>query len=304
MHPNRVTSHLALLAVALIYALNYFISKEVFHHLSAMAVLTLRSLSAVTVFGFLGLVLRRESIAREDWKRLLFCAFSGVLCNQLFFLWGLSLTTELNASVLMIISPVFVFLLAWISKTETLTLSKIAGVLLAFTGAAFLMMGGRQLNFTPETLTGDAMIVINALSYSAYLIAVRPLVHKYNNFTLMAWLFVIAAFVNIPLGIREVVAADWGSFSTPILGGVLYIMVCTTLLAYGLNAWAMRRVPASYVGIYVYIQPILAPILTHYLRPEHSLTLEKLMWMVVIFMGVGLVLFQKRKGNVKEGGVS
>lgn len=295
MKTKEILSHLAMLAVALIYSLNYFISKEVFLHISAFGVLAIRGIFALGFFGFMGGFIYRQKI---DWKvdglRIFASAISGIILNQMFFLSGLALTTEINAAVLMITSPIFVFLLAYLNGTEKLNWQKIVGVITAFTGAVLLMTSGKSLSLEKSTLLGDFLIILNAIAYSTYLILVKPLIQKYNNFVLLAVLFSISAFINIPLGIPNLLQVAWADLSPNIYYGIVYIGICTTILAYALNAWAMRIVPASYVGIYVYLQPVLAFVLSLFLR-SGIITWQKTLYIVLVFVGVGMVMLKKNK---------
>lgn len=297
MKTKEILSHLAMLAVALIYSLNYFISKEVFLHISAFGVLAIRGIFALGFFGFMGGFIYHQKI---DWKadgfRIFVSAISGIILNQMFFLSGLALTTEINAAVLMITSPIFVFLLAYLSGTEKLNWQKIVGVITAFTGAVLLMTSGKSLSLEKSTLLGDFLIILNAIAYSTYLILVKPLIQKYNNFVLLAVLFSISAFVNIPLGVPNLLQVAWAGLSPNIYYGIVYIGICTTILAYALNAWAMRIVPASYVGIYVYLQPVLAFVLSLFLR-SGVITWQKTLYIVLVFVGVGMVMLKKNENR-------
>lgn len=299
MKENKLFAHAAMFAVTLIYSLNYFISKEVFLHISAFGVLAIRGIFALSFFGIMGGIIFRQTI---DWKkdgmRIVACAVAGIICNQVFFLSGLAKTTEINAAVLMITSPIFVFLLAYWNGSEQMTAQKILGVLLAFMGSALLMLNGKSLSLGENTLVGDILIVLNAVSYSVYLIMVKPLIQKYNNFALFAVLFLIASVVNIPLGLPSLLQVKWADLPHNIYYGIFYIGICTTILAYSLNAWAMRSVPASYVGIYVYLQPVMAFILSLVLR-SGVITWQKTAYILAVFVGVGMVMYKKSIG-VKE----
>lgn len=284
------TAHLALLGVALIYAVNVFITQFVFQTISPFGVLAIRSLTAWLVFIPIAAFKIREKIeSREDYLRLFFCGIMGVSINQLFFLWGLSKTTSVNTAVLMITSPVFVFLLGWLSKsnTETFNTRRIIGLILSFIGSVLLITNGRKISLSESSLVGDIMVIINAISYSIYLVAVKPLVSKYNMFTLFAWIFGFGGAINIAIGFQDFIKIDWVNLPTQVYWGVAYIAICTTIFAYTWNAWAMRRVPASYVGMYVYIQPILVTLLSLYFA-EGSLNGIKMLWILCILIGVAL----------------
>lgn len=294
---ERIFAHIALFIVAFIYGINYFISKVIFQYISPFGVLAMRSLSGIIFFGVATLLFFRDTPEKKDIPRILFCAFTGISLNQLFFLWGLAKTTEINAAVLMITSPIFVFLFSYFTRTEIITLRKVMGVLIAFAGSVFLILNGRTVQFGGgNTIAGDLMIIINALSYAAYLIAVKPLVARYQPIYLFALLFGTGGVLNILIGIQDLYNASWEQFSMVVLAGAAYIMICTTILSYLLNLWAMKTVPPGHVGIYVYLQPVFVVLMTTFAPYSVApLTWTKICYILIIFLGVGLVTIQKPK---------
>jgi drug/metabolite transporter (DMT)-like permease len=298
--PSLFAAHLALFSVALFYALNYFIAKRlVFSSLDPFALLALRGIGGIFFFGIIGLGLIREKIARRDWPRLIACGLFGVFINQTFFLWGLSQTVEVNASVIMTLTPVVVVLLAWLLKEEKLNGLKLLGLLLSFAGAALLSLGERKVSLGGDTLLGDAMVMINASSYAIYLVLVKPLGARYNTFTLMGWLFVIGGSLSISVGMPALLQVSWASLPASALWGTLYVIIFVTILAYSLNLWAMKRAPASQVGIYIYLQPALVTIFSAFLI-SGSVTPLKLVYILLVFVGVFLVTLPLNIGKKEK----
>jgi drug/metabolite transporter (DMT)-like permease len=281
-----------MLAVALIYSINFFISKVVFADVSAFGVLAIRSITGIIFFVGCSLAFYRQPIPpRRDLFRMFICAITGITCNQFFFLWGLEITTELNAAILMITSPIFVFLIGYFLRVEKLTPRKILGVVLCFTGAAALILMNGEVSFGGNALWGDCMIVVNAVSYACYLVAVKPLNTRYSPIVLFGYLFAMGGLLNIGIGWEDFLAIPWRELSPSILGGIGFIAIFTTLFAYGLNAWAMKTVPPSHVAIYVYLQPVLVSLITVAIPSKAAnLTLEKVLYMLIVFVGVGLVM--------------
>ncbi len=279
--------------VALIYGANYFIAKQVFPEVSPFALLGLRNGVASVFFLIWASFLPKEKIDRKDWPRILLSAVFGAIINQILFLWGLSKTSELNASVLMITSPIFVFLTAYLLKAESLSLRKVAGLVLSFGGALLIIMGGRSFSIDPQTVTGDLMIMANAASFGIYLVIMRPLMDKYRPITVMKWLFLIGALINVPLGFPSILATDWAHISGFAWMGTIYIIVAVTIFTFGLNAFAMLRVPASFAGIYIYLQPVIATVITAIIKPG-ILSVEKFVYIFLVFVGVALVTWKKR----------
>lgn len=280
-------------SVAVFYAANYFIAKKtVFTHIDPFALVAIRAMAAILVFGSISVFFIKEKIERKDWPRLFACGMFGVAINQTFFLWGLSKTVELNAGVIMTLSPVFVLLLAWILKEEKINTQKTIGLVLAFAGALLLSLGGRSLTFDSTTLLGDGMIALNALSYSFYLVLLRPLSLKYNTMTMVGWIFIIGGIVTIPLGMPYIMEIPFATLPTSAWLGTVYVIIFTTLLTYSLNAWAMKRVPSSQVGIYIYVQPVLVTLIAA-IGFRGSINAEKLGYVILVLIGVFFVSFKK-----------
>jgi len=174
--PAKLKAHVALLLANIIFGLNYTIAKiSLPQYIEPFAYVVLRVTSGVLIYQLLNRLFIREKIATKDFPRLALCALFGIAINQTMFLKGLSITTEINASLIMITTPVLVLFLSHFILKESITLRKISGIILGSLGAGFIILFGN--NFTPGSSTwlGDLFIFINALSYGLYLILVKPL---------------------------------------------------------------------------------------------------------------------------------
>ena len=292
--PSRLSAHIALLLVALFYSINFFISKQLFLDVSPFAVLILRTSVGAIIFWGIAHVVKKEKIRKEDWPRIILCAVFGVGVNLTFFLWGLSKTYEVNASVVMTTTPVFVFLIAWILKEETINKMKIVGLILSFSGAVLLSLTGGGFKVTAETIAGDMMVAINASSYAAYLVLVRPLTQKYHVFTIVKWVFLLGSIIVLPIGLSAFLSTPFMELSFNNYAQIAYVVIFITVAAFALNAWAMKRVPSSLVGIYVYLQPVLVAIMTPLLT-SRTTSLEQVLYIGIVLVGVSLV-------SIKTGG--
>lgn len=276
-------------AVALFYSINFFTVKTTFREIDPFPVLALRCIFSGVIFWIIvGGFIRERVNLREDGLRLLGCALTGVSVNQLFFLWGLSNTTEINGAVLMITTPVFVFVLSGILGYQAWTIHKITGLVIAAVGAFLYTTYGRSMHIGNETLRGDIMIIVNAASYGLYLVWVKPLAQKYHPMTITAWMFLMAAPFNVGIGFPGLVTTEWGLVSVPGWTGLILLIVLATVGAYALNAWAMRIVPPSYVGMYIFLQPVLTGALGMAIRGE-TLPFIRMFYIGLIFTGVYLV---------------
>lgn len=295
MHKFRV--HLAIFGANLIYGANYGIAKEVMPEpLTPFAIIIARVSIAGLLFWLLHISIVKEKVAKEDWGRIIACAVFGVAANQMLFFKGLSLTSPINASVIMVSTPILVLLAASIIIRERVTWFKAIGVALGATGA-FLLIGGLNFQFTADHVLGDLMILANATSYGIYLVLVKPLMNKYHVLTIVRWVFFFGFFMVLPFGWQEAMAVDWAGLPSWAWLSLGFIVIFTTFFAYLLNAWGLRYVSPSVVGAYIYLQPVLATIFAYYFS-QASLTWEKAGCSLLIFIGVYLV--NQKRAVVKK----
>ncbi len=282
--------------VAIFYGVNYFTLKWAFaENVSSFALLALRCMTATLFFVVYHKVAIKEKIKdKKDYFRLALAALFGVTLNQTMFLWGMSLTSRVNASVLMITTPIFVFLMAWLLKEERITIRKLAGLALSFAGATALILLGSEskLQISGASIQGDVLITLNAASYGIYLVLVRPLLLRYNTFTIIKWLFIFGSIPNIAIGIGPLLSMPFEQLSYWGIFGIVFLILFATIFAYGLNAWAMKRVPSSAVGVYIYVQPVFVTLISA-ISGLGEVNWQTIPFIFLIFAGVWLVSWRR-----------
>jgi len=249
---------LAAFAASAIYGLNHSLAKGVMpDHIQPFAFIMLRVSGAALLFWIVSLFVPGEKIEKKDWFRLGLCSLLGMGINMLSFFKGLQLSTPINSSVLVTLTPIFVVILSALLLKEKIGLNKALGVLLGFIGAMGLVLFGAEVRGdAPNIPLGNALFVLNALAYALYLILVKKLVEKYRPLTLMKWLFTLAALMTLPLTLPEFLEIQWIGMPLWVFGTVLFVIVCTTFLAYLFNIFALAQLRATTVGAFVYLEPL------------------------------------------------
>ncbi|NJN78382.1 MAG: EamA family transporter [Saprospiraceae bacterium] len=264
-----IKAHIALFLVSLIYASNYTIAKEVMpNYLNPEAIVFARILTGFIVFGLLTIP-KPERIEKSDYKRLILCGITGAGINMLTFFKGLNLTTPINASLIMLLVPIIVLIASAIYLKETITNIKIIGIFMGIIGAGFLVTYGRSFSLNSQGLLGDLFIVINATSYSIYLVLIKNLMRKYNTMTVLKWVFTFGLIFIFPFTITDFVNAEWTEIPANIWFAIAFILIGVTILTYFFNAYALQFVNASVVSIYIYLQPLLASIIALSFGKDH-----------------------------------
>ncbi|MFD2784188.1 DMT family transporter [Hymenobacter rubripertinctus] len=298
---NSVKVHAALFVVALIYAANYSISKDVMpRYMGPFGLVLLRIVGATLFFGVMSrLVAPQDRITgRADNLRAVACGVLGIGLNQLLFFSGLNLTSPINASLIQTIAPVVTVLASAGLLGEKLTLRRVLGVGVAGLGAASIILSkGPVAAGGQDGLLGNVFILLNATAFGVYLVLVMPLMRKYHPFTVLARIFLVGAFLAVPAGWQQVQAPDYASFPPGIWAAIAYMVVCLTILAYLLNNWALKYASPALLGAYIYLQPALAVLIAVSLGKDH-LTWDRAWQGLLIFIGVFLVSRKPRPSQL------
>ena len=287
---NRAPALLAATAATSIYGINHTLAKGLMpDHIQPFGFIMLRVGGAAIIFWLIGLFQSDRTIQREDISRLIAASIFGMVINMLLFFKGLSLTTPINSSVIVTLSPLLVFVLSAILIREKITWLKALGVLIGLGGAVSLIIFGKQTTFNaPNIPLGNALIIVNALSFGMYLIVVRPLTRKYKTITLMKWLFLTAFVINFPITFNEFSQVEWSNLPFSAIWRMGFVVLGTTCLTYLLNTYALRHLSASTIGVFVYLQPVIA-IFYAILSGADQLTLTKILAGIAVFAGVFMV---------------
>lgn len=252
-------AHLAVFAANLIYGANYSIAKLVTPiYIKPFGFIVLRVWVTAFLFWVAGSLFPYEKIKKKDWGRLILCAAFGVSINQMMFFKGLSLTSPINAGLMMISNPIFVLLIAWVLLKETISLKHITGIVLGISGCVALILYGAKGVDVKSSPLGDLFILINSFSYAIYLVIVKPIMKDYHPVTIMKWVFLIGSIIVLPFGYTEFKEVQWSDFNAELWWATGFVVIGTTFFAYLFNTLGLISLSSGVVSIYIYLQPLLA----------------------------------------------
>jgi drug/metabolite transporter (DMT)-like permease len=295
---KTLKAHIALILANLIYAANFTIAKVVMPaYIEPFGFILLRVIGAVILFWIVGEIWVKEKTDKKDIPKFALLGLCGVAINQLLFFKGLSITTPINASIMMITSPIVVVIIAQALIKERITALKVTGIFVGFAGAALLLTLKTDLSFGSETITGDMFIFINAVSWSFYMVLAKPLMKKYNTITIVKWVFLFGLLYVLPFGYKEFTRIEWSSFPSEIWIDTAFVVIGTTFFAYLLNTYALKELSPSIVSAYIYIQPVLTTLIAVKYGSD-QITWPKAFSALLIFTGVYMT--SKKELRVKS----
>ncbi len=286
---SRNTAFLLAFLAALIYGVSFTVAKEVMPlYVRPFGFILLRALGATSLFWIVGIFLKKEKIEVKDYPRLLLGAVFGIALNQLSFFKGLSMTTPINASVIMVTSPILVLIFSSFLLNEKATKKKLLGIFIGLFGAVMLIIFGKDPGMATNATVGNLLVFVNASSYGLYLILIKNLTKKYHAITLAKWLYLLGLIMVLPFGFSELSMVEWQTMPLPIIYRVGFIIVFTSFLTYMFNLFAIKELKPTTLSIFIYLQPVIASIYALFVGSD-SLNAIKIGATVLIFIGVYLV---------------
>jgi drug/metabolite transporter (DMT)-like permease len=285
--------------VSIIYGVTFTIAKDVMpKYVDAYGFILMRVGGSTILFWLVWLFtrmpekVRNERIDRADFPRIIWAAFFGVALNMLSFFKGLSLTSPISASVIMVSTPMIVLVLSAIIIKERMRKRMVFGIVLGLIGTAFLILYGKSVGNATNASLGNFLVFVNATSYGLYLVMVKKLMDKYNAFTFVKWIYLIGFIMVLPFGWGEFEAVNWALMPTDMYWKIGFVVVFSTFLTYLLNLLSMRELKPTTVAVFVYLQPVFATVFAISLGKD-ELTLVKIVSAILIFAGVYLVTQKK-----------
>ncbi len=303
---NFLKAHIALIAVNLIYGLNYVVAKDIMpEYILPNALIWIR-VSGATVLFWAVYLFYRERVAWLDLLYMALCAVFGVSLNQLFFFNGLNLTSPINAAIIMTSNPILATIVAAILLKERLAFLRIFGVFLGAAAAVFMITSGSEAHFGASSMRGDVFVLINSATYALYLVMAKPLMQKYKPITVITMVFTFGLiFISSwPPVWSEMQLVEWSGIPTKIYAEIGFVIFGVTFLTYLFNIFALKHVSPTVSSTYIYSQPVFAAffawLLLSFLGKDY---VQDITWVKVVCAGVIAfsVWFVGRKRTITIG---
>ena len=290
-----IQAHFFLLLSGALFGANYWIAKGLMPDpLNPLSIILFRTAGASFLFSLLLPWIPRSKLTSKEWLLVALCGLTGVTINQYLFFAGLEKSSPIETSVLHTLSPLVVLLLAVLFHGELINWRKGIGITLGFFGALIITLWGKEIHFSSSHFIGNLMIIANIVSYSIYLILVKPLMSKHNPIFIVTLVFIFGFLFFLPLFFISPQPFISSGFSSTVWLSLVYVVVGTTFLTYLLTIVAIKSLPASTVGFYVYLQPLISTsigIISGREIPQGPLIVSA----VLIFIGIFFVINPEKK---------
>ena len=257
-HHSFGLTDLLLLAMAVIWGVNFVVVKYATHVFNPVAFTGLRVGTAaifLVAFAFLsgGFVL-----SRHDVVRLLFLGVIGNGLYQLFFVHGVARTRAGNASLIVGAAPAFIALVARARGLERVKRMTLAGIALSVLGVALVIAGSATSSNGETTLLGSVLVFLGVLCWTLYTILLQPYTKRIDVIQLSAVTLVGGAVPLLIASMPALVATDWSMVGPGGWLALFYSSVISMGVAYLFWYRGLRVLGPTRTAVYSNLQPIVA----------------------------------------------
>ena len=287
---SKFKPHIALLVCNILWAMDYpFYNIVLPEYVHPMAMVS-GSLIATALLSLIPLAWEKsEKVARTDIRRLIGAALLIGVLRKVFIMYGLSMTSPIDGSIIDTIVPLLVLALSVLLGMDRFTRLKITGLVLGMAGAVAVVLAGASSSHAHSHLWGIVMIFLCACVTSVYMVWFKRLIAKYRITTVLRWLYCAAAVMALPFGIGPIVHTDFAAIARHALFPTLFVLTVPTYVPNLMLNYALKTVQPTVSSIYTYLQPVLAIAISVGMGLD-KLHADTVIFALVIFVGVGLVL--------------
>jgi drug/metabolite transporter (DMT)-like permease len=291
MDRKRIMAYIEVTFAVIVWGASFIATKISLRDLSPVTVVWLRFLIGVVILGVAARLRNQVSLPRkQEWPYLALLGFLGITFHQ--WLQSTALLTVQASTTAWVVAttPVFIAILSWLFLHEKLDWLQVSGIIFAAFGVLLVVSKGSIKDILSGTYgtTGDILIVISALNWAIFSILSSRGLKKYQPTQMMFFVMLIGWLLTSILfftgrGFSDIPHITWTSFA-----GICFLGIFCSGLAY--IAWydGLQALPATQIGAFLYIEPLVAVIVAWVILAE-KIILMTLIGGVIILLGVRLV---------------
>ncbi len=288
---NKIIIFLEALFAVVIWGCTFIATKIALRDISPVTVVWMRFAIGVVILG--AAVASRKQFAlpdRSEWGYFALLGFLGITFHQWLQSNGLKTSQATTTAWIVSTTLIFMALLGGLLLKERLGWVRIGGILLATLGMLLVVARGNLAALTTSGFgaPGDYLILISAINWAVFTILSRrglktnPAARMMFFVMVIGWLFTSILFFSGP-GLREIPRLSLSGW-----GAIAMLGIFGSGLAY--IAWydALQALPASQLGVFLYIEPLVTMFVAALILGE-KITLASLIGGAIILSGVWLV---------------
>jgi len=266
--------------------------------LSPYSLTFFRLSGGMLLFWIASLFIKKEKVPAKDILLLFFASLFALTLNQLPFFVGLSMTSPIDASIVVTMLPILTMILAALFIKEPITLMKAVGVLVGASGALLLVFTSQTPKAGESNFWGNIIVFGAVASFAIYLTVFKNLVMRYSPITIMKWMFLFGTIVCFPFCYKPLMQTDFTLLSSGTFWRIGFMVIFATFFGYLLIPIGQKVLRPTTLSMYNYIQPIVASMVAVFIGID-TFGYEQALSGVLVFSGVYIVTQSKSRAQME-----
>jgi len=288
---HTLGAQIKLTAAMAVWGGSFIATKIAVAEISPISVIWLRFLIGWIVLGWFAY--RRKELTLANWKdalQFIWLGFLGITLHQWLQSYGLVTAQASTTAWLVSTAPIFMAVIGWLFLKEKLNGQIAAGIFLATLGVMMVTSKGDLSSMLSGGLgqPGDLLVLLSAPNWAIYSAASRPALQKHSALKVT---FYMVLFGWLLSSVQFLGGSHWVEFNQLSMNGwisILFLGIFCSALANIFYNDGLQYLPATQVGIYLYLEPLVATLIAAGLLAE-KVMLATLFGGSLILAGVWLV---------------
>ena len=211
---------------------------------------------------FVPLALRhRQKINGREFVNILWVGFFGITINIAFFFMGLQKTESINVPVIASSGPVFIYLFSILYLRERPKFKVLTGMVTALVGVLIIILSpilfdGKKVYL--GEIEGNLFILLATFGTVFQTIFSKNLLKRVNPYLVSTISFLFGSVTFLPLAVKELRVWDFSQLNFQGWTGIIFGVFFSSALAYFLYYYGISKLAAQEVGLFTYIDPVVA----------------------------------------------
>jgi drug/metabolite transporter (DMT)-like permease len=209
---------------------------------------------------------------KKNWVLATISAFFGILVNIGCYFVGLPFTESINAPVIGSTSPLFLFLFAVIFLHEKPSKRVLLGMFLSFIGVLIIVFSpifnGKSIGGMGD-VKGNLLFVVAIIGYLVSTVISKPELKKLNPIIFTFVCFIFGSLMFVPMMVFELQSWNFSQLTWVGMLGIVFGIFFSSALAYYLFNYGLSKISAQEVGVFSYVDPVVAVLLAIPLLHEY-----------------------------------
>lgn len=298
MKNPKLLGHIALFVANVIFGVNNPIARTLMPEVIDPNALTFfRFSGGMVLFWLASFFVKKESVPLKDKGLLLLASVFALTLNQLPFFYGLSLTSPIDASIVVTMLPIATMILAALFLKEPITQMKVIGVLVGASGALLIVFNSAQQSSGAGNMTGNLIVFLAVISFGLYLTLFKNLISRYHPVTVMKWMFLWATLTGLPFCYSSVATVELSALPPNVWLSIGFVVVFATFFGYLLLPVGQKTLRPTTLSMYNYMQPVVASIVAIAIGLD-SFGYQQALAGLLVFAGVYIVTQSKSRAQL------